>query len=201
MAVMEGAAVQTASARDGQDETPLPVRLCLGFGVGTIGVSIVLNTITVYFPALMSTVLGVPPVIAGALMTVSKLYDFFADLFIGGISDRAETRWGRRRPFLLGGALLSTLSILMIFCAPALTGWTLIAYMGAALIIYSTGYSLFNIPYLAMPGEMTDGYNERLRLISYRTAFVGVGLLRLPLPWVLLVLAPVGVLIARRRGP
>jgi GPH family glycoside/pentoside/hexuronide:cation symporter len=47
--------------------------------------------------------------------------------------------------------------------------------MAAALVFYSTAYSLFNVPYFAMPAEMTDGYQERVRLMSYRTAFVGIG--------------------------
>ena len=47
--------------------------------------------------------------------------------------------------------------------------------MAFALVFYSTAYSLFNVPYFAMPGEMTDGYHERLRLMSFRTAFVGIG--------------------------
>jgi len=154
---------------------PLSLKICLSFGVGTVGVSIVLNTVSVYFPTLMSTVLGVSPAIAGVLLTASKLYDIFADIFIGGYSDRVRTKWGRRRPFLLAGALTSFGSLLMIFMAPEMSGNALLIYMSVALVIYSTGYSLFNVPYLAMPAEMTDGYQERLRLISFRTAFVGLG--------------------------
>jgi GPH family glycoside/pentoside/hexuronide:cation symporter len=153
----------------------LPTVLCLSFGIGTVGVSIVLNTVSVYFPTLMSTVLGVSPAIAGALMTGSKLYDIVVDVIIGNASDRTQSRWGRRRPYLLAGALTSFASLLMIFIVPMLEGTALIAYMGAALIVYSTGYALFNVPYLAMPAEMTDGYHQRLHLISFRTAFVGIG--------------------------
>ncbi len=154
---------------------PLPTSLCISFGIGTIGVSIVLNTVAVYFPTLMSTVLGVSPAVAGSMLTLSKIYDAFADLFIGGMSDRADTRWGRRRPFLLAGALMSFASLLVIFLAPTLSGTSLIVYMALALILYSTGYSLFNVPYLAMPAEMTDSFDQRLRLISFRTAFIGIG--------------------------
>lgn len=154
---------------------PLPDSLCISFGIGTVGVSIVLNTVAVYFPTLMSTVLGISPAVAGTMLTLSKVYDAFADLFIGRLSDRADTRWGRRRPFLLAGALMSFASLLVIFLAPALQGTALIVYMALALILYSTGYSLFNVPYLAMPAEMTDSYDQRLRLISFRTAFIGIG--------------------------
>jgi GPH family glycoside/pentoside/hexuronide:cation symporter len=155
--------------------TPLRTGLCISFGVGTIGVSIVLNTVAVYFPALMSTVLGVSPAVAGSMLMMSKIYDAFADLFIGSASDRSASRWGRRRPFLLAGALMSFASLLVIFLAPSLEGNALLIYMGLALILYSTGYSLFNVPYLAMPAEMTDNFDQRLRLISFRTAFIGIG--------------------------
>ena len=68
----------------------LPVRLCLGFGVGTVGVSIMLNTVTAYFPAFLSTVLGKSPEIAGFLLMASKLYDVLADIAIGMAVDQRE---------------------------------------------------------------------------------------------------------------
>ncbi len=154
---------------------PLSRSLCLGFGVGTIGVSIMSNAVSVYFPALMTTVLGQSPAIAGSLVMLSKIYDIFADLLIGRVSDRTQSRWGRRRPYLFAGALTSTASLLLIFQAPTLQGLDLMLYMGFALIVYSTGYSLFNVPYFAMPAEMTNGYDERVRLIAYRTGFAGIG--------------------------
>ncbi len=153
----------------------LPTKLCLGFGVGTVGVSILLNTVAIYFTTFMVTVLGQSPGLAGALVMGSKIYDIGADIVIGALSDRTKSRWGRRRPFLLIGAVGAAISLLLIFMAPALQGALLIAYMAFALVFYSTAYSLFNVPYFAMPAEMTDGYQERVRLMSFRTAFVGIG--------------------------
>jgi GPH family glycoside/pentoside/hexuronide:cation symporter len=153
----------------------LPISVCLGFGVGTVGVSIMLNGVTAYFPAFMSTVLGKDAQIAGYLLMASKLYDAFADLVIGNLSDRTRSRWGRRRPFLLWGALLSALSFLAIFSPPDLGENAVNIYMLGALILYSTGYSLFNVPYMAMPSEMTPSKYERSRLLSFRTVFVSIG--------------------------
>ncbi len=150
-------------------------KLCIGYGIGSSGVAIMLNTVSVYFPALMTTVLGVSPVVAGTLLMLSKLYDAFADVVIGTMSDRTQSRWGRRRPFLLFGAVGSFLSLVMIFLAPPLSSTMLIVYMGAGLVLYSTGYSLFNVPYLALPADITRTNAERLRLISFRTAFIGIG--------------------------
>ncbi|MEE4453084.1 MFS transporter [Novosphingobium resinovorum] len=164
----------TASEAQGAPAAYPPLRLCLGFGVGTSGISILLNTVSVYFPALMATVLGVNPAVAGTLVMLSKIYDAVADVVIGQLSDKWRARMGRR-PFLLAGALVSFVSLLMIFLAPPMSGNALIAWMAVGLVIYSTGYSLFNVPYLTMPSEITSNNAQRLRLISFRTAFIGVG--------------------------
>ena len=148
--------------------------MCLGFGVGTSGISILLNTVAVYFPAMMATVLGLDTAVAGLLLMLSKIYDAFADVLIGASSDKLRARYGRR-PFLFAGAIVSFGAMLMIFLAPSMSEPMLIAYMAVALVIYSTGYSLFNVPYLALPAEITRGARERLKLISYRTAFIGIG--------------------------
>lgn len=156
-------------------ERRLPMSVCLGFGVGTVGVSIMLNAVTTYFPAFMSTVLGQSPEIAGYLLMVSKLFDAVVDVAIGTLSDRTRSRWGRRKPYLMAGALLSAGSFLMLFAPPALGQGGLMVWMIAALVIYSTAYSLFNVPYMAMPAELTQGFHERTRLISWRTVFVSIG--------------------------
>ncbi len=134
-----------------------------------------LNTVTTFFPAFMSTVLGQSPELAGYLLMISKLYDAVADVVIGTMSDRTRSRWGRRRPYLLAGAFISAGSFLMLFAPPVMSQSTLVAYMTAALILYSTGYSLFNVPYMAMPSEMCESFNERTRLISFRTVFISIG--------------------------
>jgi GPH family glycoside/pentoside/hexuronide:cation symporter len=157
------------------DRGRLSLGVCLGFSVGTVGVSIMLNTVTAYFPAFMSTVLGQSPEVAGYLLMGSKLFDAIVDVLIGRMSDKTRSRWGRRRPFLLVGAILSAASFLMIFSPPVLSQGALLLYMTAALLLYSTAYSLFNVPYMAMPAELTDGFHERTRLISIRTVFVSIG--------------------------
>jgi len=160
-----------ATTSDGR----LPLKLCLGFGVGTVGVSIMLNAVTTYFPAFMATVLGQSPQLAGYLLMVSKLADAVIDVVIGMVSDRTRSRWGRRKPYLAAGALLSAISFLMLFAPPALTQTGLVVWMIVGLVIYSTAYSLFNVPYMAMPGELTSGFHERTRLIGWRTVFVSIG--------------------------
>ncbi|CCA92871.1 MULTISPECIES: MFS transporter [unclassified Novosphingobium] len=176
MDISRPAAASSAKPRaEGSEPERLPFGVCLGFGVGSFGVSIMLNVVTIFFPVLMTTILGQSAALAGVLLTVSKLYDIMADILIGVASDRTRSRMGRRRPYLLAGAIIGAVSLLMVFAPPALTGVGLTVYMAVALVIYSTGYSLFAVPYVAMAGEMTDGYHERTRLLSFRTFFIAIG--------------------------
>ncbi len=152
-----------------------PIGICLAFGVGTVGTAILLNTVTVYLPAFMATVLGRSVATAGLLLTLSKLYDVLCDVVIGLASDRTRSRFGRRKPYMLAGALIGSLAFVTIFNPPIVDGPALLWEIGLLLVIYSTGYSLFNVPYLAMPPDIAVSYHGRTRLFSFRTVFVSIG--------------------------
>ena len=171
VAQVDVAAQPATAAREGGVAAPL----ALGFGVGTVGVSILLQTVSVYFPVMMATVLGYSPAITGLIVMGAKLYDMAADVFIGSASDRTRSRWGRRRPYLFVGSIVGSLSFVALFNPLAGGGPTMLVLLALVLVIYSTGYSLFNVPYLAMPAEMTASYHERTRLLSFRTVFIAVG--------------------------
>jgi GPH family glycoside/pentoside/hexuronide:cation symporter len=153
----------------------LSVRTCLSYGVGTVGTAILLNVVAVYLPAFMATVLGKSTAIAGTLLMVSKLYDILADIVIGVASDRTRSRLGRRRPYLLAGAILSAITVGAIFDPPLMAQIDIVWIMAALLVLYSTAYSLFNVPYMAIPAEIAGSFHGRTRLLSFRTFFVAVG--------------------------
>ena len=112
-----------------------PLGVCLAFGVGTVGTAILLNTVTVYQPAFMATVLGRSVAIAGLLLTLSKLYDVLCDVVIGLASDRTRSRFGRRRPYMLAGALIDSFAFVMIFSPAIAHGRLLLWEIGLLLII------------------------------------------------------------------
>ncbi len=148
----------------------------LGWAIGTLGVSLQLNTFAIAALFFMVTVLKIEPVIAGALITGSKLYDAFTDPLMGMISDRTRTRWGRRRPYLMLGGLTCGLTFALVFSIPPMADTTLLyLYVGGALLLLSTGYTIFNVPYLAMPAEMVDDYHERSVMMSYRVFLIAIG--------------------------
>lgn len=152
-------------------------RLHLGWGLGTIGASILLNSFAALQAAYLTTVMGVAAATASALLFIAKLWDIFSNPLMGWISDRTETRWGRRRPYLLLGAIISGLAMMIFFSAaltPVAQSSVLIVL---SLALVGTGYTVFNVPYMAMPSELADDYRERTRMMSWRVTFIGIATL------------------------
>lgn len=153
----------------GNPERTLPLTVCLGWGVGSLGMAIMFGLINTFALTFMVNQLAISAGIAGLLLAVSKIYDGFTDPLMGVISDKTNTKMGRRRPYLLVGAFMLAATMVLMFNVPDFaspSGSTI--YMTAMLLVYATAYTVFNVPYLSMPAEMTEGYHERSYLMSFR---------------------------------
>ncbi|XUU60514.1 MFS transporter [Erythrobacter sp. HA6-11] len=160
--------------RPGEDK--LSIGLKLGWGTGAFGVALLMNGISGVILLFAVSLLKIDPWLAGTVITVSKLFDVVTDPIVGLWSDRHRSSKGRRRPFLTWGAVLSATSFAVIFTTPAFDNqYVTAAYLFGALCLYAFGYTLFNIPYISMPAEMTDSYHERSSIHAYRMVFVALG--------------------------
>lgn len=120
----------------------------------------------------LTTVLGIDAAIAGAIIFASRLYDVIIDPLMGHVSDRTQSKLGRRRVYLLWGAAACFITFVLIFNVPDIVDMTVrVVYVAVLLFLFNTAYTVFNIPYLAMPAEMTEHYHERTILMSYRVIF------------------------------
>ena len=151
----------------------------LAWGVGSLGTITMVSAVSNLYLFFLVSVLKIAPAAAGFLIFVSKVFDMASDPMMGWISDRTNTRWGRRRPFMLAGAVFGPLTLILLFDPPAeLFGLSVEGVILLALLLYAAALTTFNVPYLAMPAEMTDDYHERSSIMSYRAAFlVGGGFL------------------------
>ena len=145
--------------------------LKIGWGFGSVGTQIVLNSQSLLLLFYFVTILKLEPALAGTVLFGAKLFDAALAPIVGSWSDRTNTRWGRRRPFLFAGAFLCAAGLFFVFNTHTANAFVLLL----ALMLISLGYSFFNIPYMAMPAEMTDSPLERTSIMSWRIAFVGVG--------------------------
>lgn len=158
-------------------EGRLPVSAYFGYGAGQIGGQILRDTPALILPLYMTTVLGLEPALAGLVILIAKIWVVIADPIAGVLSDKTDTRWGRRRPFILAGGLIASLSFLFLFFVPDIQDQILFAYMTIVYLILNTGYSMFSVPYLTMASEMSDDPDERTTILSFRNAALAIGLL------------------------
>ena len=144
---------------------------------GSLATGSVYNAMALFSLFFLTQILGIAPALAGSLLLVTKIYDAVTDPLLGAISDRTRHSAGRRRPYLLLGSLLLGGSFALFFNAPDLSGGALLAMVLLLLLMQSTGYTVFAVPYLAMAPDIADGYDDRTRLMSLRVAFLIVGVM------------------------
>lgn len=159
-------------------EEKLKLGTKLGFGVGDLGGNLFFTLISFWTLHYLTDVAGLAAAAAGAALMVGKLWDAVIDPLVGLLSDRTKSRWGRRRPYLLFGALPLAAALVLFFWAPGFNDQTLLFWW--ALLTFSllnTAYSFVNIPYTSLSPELTADYHERSSLNGYRFAFASVGTL------------------------
>jgi len=153
----------------------LPLLTKLIYGAGDLGFSMNNSLITAFFSVFMVTVVGMPPGLVAIIFIVGRSWDFINDPIIGHLSDRTRTRWGRRRPFLLFGAIPFGLSFILLWLSPNLSQTGLVIYYSVAYIIYELLATTVYMPYFALTPELTDDYDERTKLTSFRMMFNIIG--------------------------
>jgi len=150
------------------------VRYAVG-SVGTGGFGTLPGLVLLIY---MTNTLGVSPAFAGAAFTVSKIWDVIIDPWIGARSDRSLARTGARRRFMVLGAILLPIFFVLTFAVPpglpeALSAaWVLVGFLLSA-----TAFSLFQVPYIALPAELVDSYDARTRLLSARVIVLTLAIL------------------------
>ena len=148
----------------------------LGFGVGDLGGNLFFTAMGFWSLNYLTDTAGIPAAAAGIAIMLAKIWDAVIDPAIGYLSDRTKSRWGRRRPYLLFGALPLFLAMWYFFSAPAFKTTTGGAFWAALMLCtLNTAYSFVNINYGALTPELTKDFKERTSLNGYRFSFAVIG--------------------------
>ncbi|MEM8917417.1 MAG: MFS transporter [Pseudomonadota bacterium] len=165
-----------AESGGGAKTEQLPTGLKLGWATGAFGVALLMNGISGLILLFTASILQIEPWLAGLVIFLAKLVDVVTDPIVGVWSDRFESPKGRRRPFLLWGSITGAISFALIFTAPSFENQYMTAfYIFIVLSFYAIAYTIYNIPYMSMPAEMTDSYHERSSIHAYRMVFISLG--------------------------
>jgi glycoside/pentoside/hexuronide:cation symporter, GPH family len=153
-------------------QTKLPRRTKWIYGSGDIAFSLTNTVLSVYFAIFLTDVVGLSARLAAAAIFIGRTWDYVNDPLVGYLSDRARTRWGRRRPFLLFGVVPFALSFILLWVHPPWHSQVLLAvYYALAYVLFDAMFTLVNMPYAALTPELTEDYDERTSLTSHRMFF------------------------------
>jgi Na+/melibiose symporter-like transporter len=153
----------------GQSGRTLGARTIAAYAAGSLGTGVFSTVPTALLLYYCTEVLGIAAAIAGLLVFAPKVWSIIWDPLVGTWSDRTRSRWGRRLPFLLAGAVGVALGFAALFSPPLeLTQTGLAIWVAGAYFFLATVYSLYAVPYIALPAEITGTPHAQTNLVAYR---------------------------------
>ncbi|MCP4755021.1 MAG: MFS transporter [Proteobacteria bacterium] len=146
------------------------------YGVGASSVQLqefVFNAILFFFYV---NVVGLSGTLAGLATFISLIFDAVSDPLVGSISDRWQSKRGRRHPFMFASALPLSISFYFLFTPPASSNqWVTFGWLLLFSILVKFGITLFSVPHLAFGSELSRDFIERSKVMAYNTVFLGIG--------------------------
>ena len=149
-----------------------------GWGLADMGIVVFVIVKQLLVLSFLTNYLNVPVGIAGLLTTSVLIFDIITDPIVGYLSDRTHSRWGRRVPWMVIGALILSGGIIGLFGVPqSLSLLGTLIWVGGFFALATVGFTMVAIPYGATAGEMTQDPKERSTMMGFRMAFASVGIL------------------------
>jgi GPH family glycoside/pentoside/hexuronide:cation symporter len=158
-------------------EGDVPTGIRLAYAAPAFALAVVGIPIYVYIPKFYTDVVGVHIAILGYLILGVRLFDAVTDPFVGFISDRTRTNFGRRRPYIVTGAFVLSLSILFLFNPPDRSPTFETVWFGVWIFCVFLFWTVVEVPYESLGPEMTFSYHERIALFAWRDGALIAGTL------------------------
>ena len=150
----------------------------LAFGFGDMASNILFATINFYFLYFMINVGGLKPALASGVFLVGKGWDAITDYLMGRIVDKTQSRFGKRKVYMIFGAIPFVISFVLMWMVPATSTQALLfLFYTAMYIMYCTTWTIVYIPYNTLAPNMTKDYDERTTLNSIRIIMANLGLI------------------------
>jgi GPH family glycoside/pentoside/hexuronide:cation symporter len=143
-------------------------RLLWSYGLGDAGTGMAASLIGFYLFVFYTSAAGLPPWMAGLVLMVGRLWDGINDPVVGWLSDKTNSRWGPRLPWILGAAVPLGLSMAAMWWVPPGSTWLKFAIFVVISTLAQTFYTAVNLPYSALAAELTGDVALRTRLNTAR---------------------------------
>lgn len=155
----------------------MKLKASLGYAAGDLGINLYFISTLTYLLYFYTDVLGISAAAAAGVFLVARMVDAVTDPLMGAIAERTRTRWGRLRPYLLWGALPLGAITVATFSVPDLDESGKVIWAYVTYTLFGILYTVVTIPYSALTASLTDDYQERTRLSTFRMAFAFSGAL------------------------
>lgn len=148
----------------------------LAYGSGAIAYGVKNNGFDYFLLIFYSQVLGVDAGLVGLALLIALLFDAISDPLVGYLSDNTHSRFGRRHPWMYASAIPVAVLYFLLWSPPeSLSGNELLPYLLGLAILIRLFITFYEIPSSALAAELTDDYDERTSLLSYRFFFGWLG--------------------------
>jgi len=146
----------------------LRTRTKLFYGIGDLGNALVNSAIQFFLMKFYTDAALILPALAGNALLIGKIWDAVNDPLFGWITDKTKSRFGKRRVFMIFGAIPLGISIALLWFVPKADLISTFIWIAATFILFDTLWTLTNVPYYSLTSELTDDYDERSSLTTYR---------------------------------
>lgn len=168
----------------------VPIGQKAAFGAGHFVLNLLPGVLGVYLQVFILTAFGMDPVWAGLLGGLPRIFDALTDPVMGFISDNTKSRFGRRRPYIFAGAIISGILFILMWqldenASQSFNFW----YVMILQILFLVGNTMFATPLVGLGYEMTSDYNERTRLMSLANSMGQIAWMIVP--WLYVVIPDV----------
>ena len=156
----------------GREYPSIPLLEKIAYGVGVLPMNTSVNSIKKLSGPIFNITLGMHPFRVGNVLLAARIWDAITDPVMGWISDNTKSRWGRRRPYLFLGAILTAIGYALILNVPkGLSQDALYAYFFLASLGLYTCVTILQVSYNSLGFELSHNYHERTNIFAYRSFF------------------------------
>ena len=164
----------------------VPLGQKAAFGAGHLVLNLLPGALG-FFSFFLLTAFGMDPFLAGLLGGLPRIFDALTDPIMGFISDNTKSRWGRRRPYIFIGAILSGIFFILLWQLDENNSQTYnFWYFLTFSMVFLIGNTMFATPLVGLGYEMTSDYNERTRLMAFSNTMGQIAWMIVPWFWVII---------------
>lgn len=148
----------------------------ISYGIGAVGKDMVYSIVAGFLMYYYNTVLGISATFIGLLFMGARIFDAANDPFMGIVVEKTNTRFGKFRPWILIGAVLSAICLYAMYAVPrGLTGTPLLVYVSVTYVLWGITYTIMDIPYWSMIPAITQSGKDRENISVIARSCAGLG--------------------------